>query len=93
MCESCISQNGADVVLVPALAVDRDGARLGQGGGYYDRFIASLDRLASRPVLLATVYAHELVPAGTFEYDALDRRVDGAVTADGFTWFSPQPEH
>jgi len=27
------------VVLVPALAIDRDGYRLGQGGGYYDRFL------------------------------------------------------
>jgi len=83
---------GADVVLVPALAVDGDGARLGQGGGYYDRFIASLDRLDRRPVLLAMVYAHEFVPAGTFEYHMLDRMVDGVVTADGFTWFSPRPQ-
>ena len=28
---------GADVVLVPALAVDRCGVRLGRGGGFYDR--------------------------------------------------------
>ena len=87
------AMDGADVILVPALAVDRDGARLGQGGGYYDRFIASLDLLDRRPVLLAMVYEHELVPAGTFEYDVLDRKVDGVVTADGFTWFSPRPGH
>lgn len=29
----------ADVLLVPALAVGRDGVRLGQGGGYYDRLL------------------------------------------------------
>lgn len=28
-----------DVILVPALAVDHGGRRLGQGGGYYDRFV------------------------------------------------------
>jgi 5-formyltetrahydrofolate cyclo-ligase len=28
-----------DVVLVPALRMDSDGYRLGQGGGYYDRFL------------------------------------------------------
>lgn len=27
------------VVLVPALAIDKSGVRLGQGGGYYDRFL------------------------------------------------------
>lgn len=30
----------ADVVLVPALAVDRAGVRLGRGGGFYDRSLA-----------------------------------------------------
>ena len=30
----------ADVVLVPALAVDRGGVRLGRGGGFYDRSLA-----------------------------------------------------
>ncbi|MBY8335926.1 5-formyltetrahydrofolate cyclo-ligase [Alteriqipengyuania sp. NZ-12B] len=29
-----------DVVFVPLLAFDEDGGRLGQGGGYYDRWIA-----------------------------------------------------
>ena len=28
-----------NVVLVPALAIDKTGIRLGQGGGYYDRFL------------------------------------------------------
>ncbi len=31
---------GAQVVLVPALAVDRTGVRLGRGGGFYDRSLA-----------------------------------------------------
>jgi 5-formyltetrahydrofolate cyclo-ligase len=31
-----------DAVIVPALHIDRDGYRLGQGGGYYDRALPSL---------------------------------------------------
>lgn len=30
------------MILVPALALDADGARLGYGGGYYDRFLAEV---------------------------------------------------
>ena len=34
--------NQIEVVIVPALRVDRDGYRLGQGGGFYDRALAQL---------------------------------------------------
>lgn len=72
-----------DAVLVPAQAVDSQGDRLGQGGGYYDRFIASLDGAASRPALLAVVYEHELMEAGSFPVQGFDRRVDAVFTATG----------
>jgi len=37
-----IDSNQIDVVIVPALRVDGDGYRLGQGGGFYDRALARL---------------------------------------------------
>jgi 5-formyltetrahydrofolate cyclo-ligase len=37
-----IDSNQIDVVIVPALRVDSDGYRLGQGGGFYDRALAHL---------------------------------------------------
>ncbi|MCV7178159.1 5-formyltetrahydrofolate cyclo-ligase [Mycolicibacterium sphagni] len=48
----------ADVVLVPALAVDRNGVRLGRGGGFYDRSLA-LCRPGAR--LVAVVRDEEVV--------------------------------
>jgi 5-formyltetrahydrofolate cyclo-ligase len=60
----------ADLVLVPALAVDRSGVRLGRGGGSYDRALA---RVAPGIPTLALLYDGELldeVPA-----DRHDQRV------------------
>ncbi|GHD04145.1 5-formyltetrahydrofolate cyclo-ligase [Zhihengliuella salsuginis] len=79
----------ADVVLVPAQAVDQRGARLGQGGGYYDRFIAALrGRPEAPPPLLAVVYEHELATAGTVPTGPQDQPVDGVVTSRGIGWFA-----
>ena len=48
----------ADAVLVPALAVDRSGRRLGRGGGSYDRALA---RVAPLIPLIALLYDDELI--------------------------------
>ncbi|WP_297003877.1 5-formyltetrahydrofolate cyclo-ligase [uncultured Corynebacterium sp.] len=69
-------------VIVPALAVGRDGARLGQGGGYYDRTFASpRSGTTSRGRLIAVVDHEEYgldVPA-----TELDITVDAVVTDTG----------
>ena len=51
----------ADVVLVPALAVDRRGMRLGRGGGYYDR---ALGRVPVGTPVCALLHDGELLDAG-----------------------------
>jgi len=50
----------ADVVLVPALAVDLSGSRLGRGGGSYDRVLA---RVGEQVPVIALLYDEELVDA------------------------------
>jgi 5-formyltetrahydrofolate cyclo-ligase len=74
----------ADLLLVPALAVDPLGRRLGRGGGSYDRVLA---RVAGAVPALAVVDEAEVVPAVPVEPH--DRRVQGYLTPAGVHWISP----
>ena len=47
-----------DVVVLPAVAYNEEGTRLGMGGGYYDRFIGSFE--SDRPYLLGICYEFQI---------------------------------
>ena len=64
------------LIIVPALAVDHSGHRLGRGAGYYDRALAD-----ARSPLCALVFTHELLLAVPHELH--DIPVQMAVTPDG----------
>jgi 5-formyltetrahydrofolate cyclo-ligase len=65
----------ADVVLVPGLAADRTGLRLGRGGGSYDRALGRVPVGTLTCVVLNDVEILDAVPAAPH-----DRRVAAAVT-------------
>ncbi len=67
----------AQVVVVPALAVDRGGVRLGQGGGSYDRALA---RRSPGALVVAVVHDEELVD-GPLPHEPHDQPVDAVVTS------------
>lgn len=70
-----------DALLIPALAVDRSGRRLGQGGGWYDRMLP----LRREGVLtFALLHPDELVD-GPLPTEAHDENVDAVITAE--EWF------
>lgn len=58
-----VDLNTIDVVIVPAVAVDRRGTRLGMGAGYYDRTFAHLvaRQRPSSPLLVALVHDEQVV--------------------------------
>ncbi len=64
-----------DAVVVPGLAFDRRGFRVGYGGGHYDRYLRKLDRTATRIGIAFEVQLVEFVPHGR-----LDEPVDIVVT-------------
>jgi 5-formyltetrahydrofolate cyclo-ligase len=67
----------ADVVVVPGLAVDRTGLRLGRGGGSYDRALGRVPLGTFTCVVLNDVEVLDAVPAAPH-----DSRVAAAVTED-----------
>jgi len=64
-----------DLVIVPGVAFDRSGHRVGYGAGYYDRF---LPRTADGTPAVAIAFALQVVPE--VPTGAMDRRVDAIVT-------------
>ena len=50
-----------DLVLVPGLAFDRQGGRLGRGGGYYDRTFATGRMVGARPILIGVGFGFQVV--------------------------------
>lgn len=71
----------AEVLVIPALAVDRAGRRLGQGGGWYDRMLPLRQDGVS---VFAMVHADELV-AGPLPSEDHDAPVDAVITPE--EWF------
>ena len=71
-------RSGWDIVVVPGLAFDRRGNRLGRGFGYYDRFLAGLPESVPRVGLACVAQLVPEVPV-----DAWDIPVHALVTEDG----------
>jgi 5-formyltetrahydrofolate cyclo-ligase len=81
----------ADVILVPALAVDSTGTRLGRGGGYYD---CTLTRAAPNALVLALLHDSEVLDATItpIPREPHDVGVHGVITPTRWLFFSPGRE-
>src|SRR5690606_8712542 len=76
----------ADVVLLPGLAVDARGMRLGRGGGSYDRVLARLEAADAHPARVVLLYDTEVVE--DVPEEGHDRPVQAVVTPSGVRRFS-----
>jgi len=77
---------GAGLVVVPAVAVDRHGVRLGRGGGSYDRALA---RVPPAVLVVALLYDGELLD--TVPAEQHDKRVGAVITPSGGLVRLPRP--
>jgi 5-formyltetrahydrofolate cyclo-ligase len=70
-----------DVLLIPLLAFDATGARLGYGGGFYDRTLASLGAAGNPPLTIGLAFDGQRIDAvPTTDYD---QRLNHIITPAG----------
>lgn len=73
-----------DVVIVPLVAFDAQGGRLGYGGGFYDR---TLEGLRARGDVLAYGFAYAEQEADELPLESTDQSLDGIITQRGVITF------
>jgi 5,10-methenyltetrahydrofolate synthetase len=73
-----------ELLLVPCVGYGPRGVRLGYGGGFYDRTLATL---APRPVTVGLAFSHGFVP--WLEAECHDVPLDAILTDEGVAWERP----
>lgn len=71
-----------DLVIVPLLAFDRAGGRLGQGGGHYDRTLEAFRATGAPPPFVGMAYSGQDTP--DLPREAHDQPLDGILTEAGY---------
>ena len=79
---SSAAEVAPDLILVPLLAFDRTGGRLGQGGGHYDRTLEALRTGPKPPPAIGFAYSGQEVPG--LPREPHDQALDGFLTEAGY---------
>jgi 5-formyltetrahydrofolate cyclo-ligase len=74
-CERVVEPNEVEFALLPGVAFSINGARLGYGGGYYDKLLA---RMTRRPALVAAAFELQIIEQ--IPQEATDVKVEWIIT-------------
>ena len=83
---SVVDESNLDVVLIPLLAFDERGYRIGYGKGFYDRFLQRLSRKGITPCRIGLSFLQQKVD--TVPVDSLDEPLDVIVHEYGIIRFN-----
>lgn len=83
-----------DLIILPGLAFDRSGRRLGRSGGYYDMFLTKYKELVKKqnwkqPLLVALSYSIQIAENEKIAVTPYDVNVDALVSPSGVIPISP----
>ncbi|XP_073284317.1 5-formyltetrahydrofolate cyclo-ligase, mitochondrial-like [Primulina huaijiensis] len=89
-----LANEPVDLFLLPGLAFDKSGRRLGRGGGYYDTFLTKYQELAEerkwqKPLLVALSYSPQIMEEGVIPITPNDVFVDALVSSSGVIPITP----
>lgn len=73
-CTNPVDANILDLIIVPALMVDKSGNRLGYGGGFYDRFLEEYHSIRTLVVIPKDLFVEEL------PIEKFDRKIDIVIS-------------
>ncbi|XP_010678643.2 5-formyltetrahydrofolate cyclo-ligase, mitochondrial [Beta vulgaris subsp. vulgaris] len=82
------ASEAVDLLLLPGLAFDKSGRRLGRGGGYYDTFLRNYRQLVNKqnwklPLLVALSYSVQILDDGVIPITPNDVFVDALISPAG----------
>lgn len=80
-----IPPQALDIVLLPLVAFDKQGNRLGMGAGYYDRVFAFKHQAGMKPWLLGLAY--DLQQVDHLPHEPWDVKLDGVATESGCSFY------
>lgn len=89
-----LANDPVDLFILPGLAFDKSGRRLGRGGGYYDTLLMNYQELVKerkwkQPLLIALSYSVQILDEEVIPVTPNDIPIDALVSPSGMILISP----